>query len=224
MVSPMVRRSNSDMSCTRRLTSTALTSSGCWREKASRRCTRLAARSEACRADVSERFMPFVAVADAAQRQIDIAEDGGEQIVEIVRDAAGQPADRFHLHGLVQGEFGLLAPRHLLLQLRMRDRFAARAAQCEQPETDHRKRRRECRRSDGSDIVFSQFADHDLALDARTPHRCCSSASCDRRKCASVPSKLRCAAGEALVGLCPRCSASRCDSGESFSRRVERSG
>ena len=48
-VSPIERPSSSDMSCTSRLMSTDFTSSGCWRENASRRCTNVAARSEAWR-------------------------------------------------------------------------------------------------------------------------------------------------------------------------------
>ena len=55
-VSPMVRRSSSDMLCTSRLMSTALTSCGCWRENVSSRCTSVAARSEAWRAESSRRL------------------------------------------------------------------------------------------------------------------------------------------------------------------------
>ena len=52
--------------------------------------------------------------------EIDIAEYGGEQIVEIVCDTAGQAADRFHLLRLPQSAFGQFAPRHFLQQSRMR--------------------------------------------------------------------------------------------------------
>src|SRR4051794_25552323 len=38
------------------------------------------------------------------------ADDRGQQIVEIVRDAAAQPAERFHLLQMLDALFGLLAP------------------------------------------------------------------------------------------------------------------
>ena len=50
----------------------------------------------------------------AAQREVEIADDDGEQIVEVVRDAAGEAADRFHLLRLAQRVLGRLAPRDLL--------------------------------------------------------------------------------------------------------------
>ena len=37
------------------------------------------------------------------------ADDAGQEVVEVVRDAAGELADRFHLLRLAQGLFGLLA-------------------------------------------------------------------------------------------------------------------
>ena len=37
--------------------------------------------------------------------QVGVAEDGGEHVVEVVRDAAGEPPDRFHLLRLAQLRF-----------------------------------------------------------------------------------------------------------------------
>ncbi len=74
------------------------------------------------------------------QREIDVAQDGGEQIVEIVRDAAGQPADRLHLLRLAQRQLGDLATRRLLTQLRMRGRLAPRPPQRHDAEAEHRQR------------------------------------------------------------------------------------
>ena len=48
----------------------------------------------------------FVGRVVAAGGQFDIADDRGQQIVEVVRDAAGQPSDRFHLLRLAQRLFG----------------------------------------------------------------------------------------------------------------------
>ncbi len=42
-------------------------------------------------------------------QKLEIAEDGGEQIVEVMRDAAGELADRFELLSLPQLRLGLLA-------------------------------------------------------------------------------------------------------------------
>ena len=39
---------------------------------------------------------------DAVRHQLGIAADRGQQVVEVVRDAAGEPADRLHLLGLAQ--------------------------------------------------------------------------------------------------------------------------
>ena len=60
---------------------------------------------------IEQALDPRIVVADAAQRHVDIAEDDGEHVVEVVRDAAGQPADRFHLLRLAQRLLGRLAPR-----------------------------------------------------------------------------------------------------------------
>ena len=49
---------------------------------------------------------------------VEAAEDDGEQIVEVVRDAAGELADRFHLLRLPEQFLGLLASLVLRFQLR----------------------------------------------------------------------------------------------------------
>ncbi|PAV93239.1 hypothetical protein WR25_13223 [Diploscapter pachys] len=49
-----------------------------------------------------------VAVGELAAQEIETAQDRGQQIVEIVRDAAGQLADRLHLLALPQRLFGAL--------------------------------------------------------------------------------------------------------------------
>ena len=48
-----------------------------------------------------------------ALRDVEVADDDGEQVVEVVRHAAGQLADRLHLLRLPQRLLGELAPRHL---------------------------------------------------------------------------------------------------------------
>ena len=125
------------MPCTSRLMSTDFTSSGCWREKASRRCTSVAARSAAWRQLASQARTRSCAI-EAAQRKIEVADDRGQQIVEVVRDAAGEAADRFHLLRLAQRLLGRLAPRDFGAQHFVRGRFAPRAAQRHQSEADHR--------------------------------------------------------------------------------------
>ena len=78
----------------------------CWREKASSWRTRLAARLAFCLICMmsAERL---VARLVAQQQQIAEADHRGQQVVEVVGDAAGQLADRLHL--LALGELGLQA-------------------------------------------------------------------------------------------------------------------
>ena len=57
-----------------------------------------------------------IVVADAARGHVDVAEDDGEHVVEVVRDAARQPADRLHLLRLTQRLLGRFAAADLLLQ------------------------------------------------------------------------------------------------------------
>jgi hypothetical protein len=42
-------------------------------------------------------------------QQVQRADDAGQEVVEVVRDAAGELADGFHLLRLAQGFFGVLA-------------------------------------------------------------------------------------------------------------------
>ena len=53
---------------------------------------------------------------EAAQRKVDAADDDGEHVVEVVRDAAGELADRFHLLDLAKLGLGGLALGGLRLQ------------------------------------------------------------------------------------------------------------
>ena len=48
--------------------------------------------------------------------EVEIADHGGQQIVEIMGEAAGELADRLHLLGLHQRGFGPLAMLDLALQ------------------------------------------------------------------------------------------------------------
>ena len=58
----------------------------------------------------------FAGLRDPAFHQLQIAHDGGEHVVEVVRDAAGELADRLQLLRLVQRRLGLLASGDLDLQ------------------------------------------------------------------------------------------------------------
>ena len=53
-----------------------------------------------------------IAGVEAVEDQVGVAEDGREHVVEVVRDAAGEPADRFHLLRLAQ--LRLAVPQRLL--------------------------------------------------------------------------------------------------------------
>ena len=53
------------------------------------------------------------AFAQRAREQLHVADDDGQQIVEIVRDAAREAADRFHLLALPQLRFELTFVRHV---------------------------------------------------------------------------------------------------------------
>ena len=58
-------------------------------------------------------FFDFdVALGEAPRREIEAADDNGEHVVEVVRDAAGQLTDRFHLAGLAQRLLGVRPPLH----------------------------------------------------------------------------------------------------------------
>ena len=81
-------------------------SSGCFREKASRLRTSSAPRS-AARSAMSAVSRARASATGPFGQQVQIADDDGQKVVEVVGDAAGQLADAFHLLGLRQ-----LALRH----------------------------------------------------------------------------------------------------------------
>ncbi|MCY1180083.1 hypothetical protein D9M73_205110 [compost metagenome] len=56
------------------------------------------------------------AVGDVALHQVEAADDAGEHVVEVMGDAAGKLADRFHFLRMAQGVFGTFALEHLVLQ------------------------------------------------------------------------------------------------------------
>ena len=65
------------------------------------------------------------------QQDVGVAADDGEQVVEVVRDAAGQPADGVDLLGLAQLLLGLAALVHLAAQRQVQPlRSALEAARC----------------------------------------------------------------------------------------------
>ena len=56
------------------------------------------ARGAACPPSGFRRCPPArIAGCEVAEQQLAVSENHRQQIVEVVRDAAGQPADRFHL-------------------------------------------------------------------------------------------------------------------------------
>ena len=82
---------------------------------------RLAARS-AAEADLAERFA-FLGACYCGQEEADVALDDGEDIVEVMRDTAGQVAHRLHLHGLPQAFFEFLALRDIHFHAEQLDGF-----------------------------------------------------------------------------------------------------
>ena len=50
---------------------------------------------------------------DGVCDQVEVADDGGQQVVEVVRDAAGELADRLHLLRLTQHVFRASSLRHV---------------------------------------------------------------------------------------------------------------
>ena len=87
----------SDMPVTSRPTSIGFGSRGCWREKASSRCVSDSARRApriALSADRCSRSTSTSVVVKMALQRFKIADDDGQQIVEIVGDAACELADR----------------------------------------------------------------------------------------------------------------------------------
>ena len=68
----------------------------------------------------SNRFYFFQQCRGAAQRfaqQMGVAGDDGQQIVEVVGNPSGKPADGFHLLRLAKGFFGPFALGHFLPEL-----------------------------------------------------------------------------------------------------------
>jgi hypothetical protein len=74
------------------------------------------------------------ALGEAPLCQIEVAEHHGEHVVEVVRDAAGQLADRIHLLRLPQRVLGPLAPRHFVDQFvgALRDHLLERVREAAQ--------------------------------------------------------------------------------------------
>ena len=84
----------------------------CRRLKASSCRVSCAARSAALRiSSISSRAVSTRA--RSREREIGVAEDGAEQVVEVVGDAAGEPADRLHLLRLAQLQLELATLGHV---------------------------------------------------------------------------------------------------------------
>src|SRR5215470_13535829 len=96
IISPNERCRNSTSAAMNWLRSSGFGSSGCCREKASSRCVNMAAHGVVERALQPGRHSPAQG-AELALRGFEIADDDGEQIVEIVCHTAGELADGFHL-------------------------------------------------------------------------------------------------------------------------------
>ena len=87
------------------LTSVSLGSSGCLRANASRCWVRSAPRDGGL-VDHPRDGGELRLVLDGVGQDFDRAGDDGQDIVEIMRDAAGELADRFHLLGLPDAVLG----------------------------------------------------------------------------------------------------------------------
>ena len=106
---------------------------------------------------------------------IDVAEDDGEQVVEVVRDAAGQLADRLHLLRLAQRLLGRLAPASPRCCDARASRRVRRSAI--DAEADHARASPARRRSDGSPWRAASRAITTLAVDAGDDIDSCSCGS-----------------------------------------------
>ena len=117
MFSPSVRRSKSDIEA--RIVSILAPrgSSGWRREKTSSLCVKHGAAPGRIEGVGRPAMQPRLAFLGMALQHLKIAEHGGQQIVEVVRDAAGELADRFELLRLPQLRLGPLALRHGLAAL-----------------------------------------------------------------------------------------------------------
>src|ERR1044072_4684216 len=94
----MVRRSRSSIEITSWLTLTGFGSSGWRRANASRRWVRAAPRLADVGAKGASRATPRMpSLSNAFRHQIERTDHACEQVVEIVRNAASELTDRFHL-------------------------------------------------------------------------------------------------------------------------------
>ena len=111
MSSPIRRRSIFSICMTRSLTWTVRGSSGCRRLKASNWWVSAPPRSAERRISSSAVRWARLQIA-AGEQHVAVAGDDGEQVVEIVGHAAGQPAHRLHLLRLAELllQAGALAP------------------------------------------------------------------------------------------------------------------
>ena len=75
-------------------------------------------------------------------QQFDVAADHRQVVVEVVRDAAGEPTHRFHLLRLAQRLLRHLAPAHLVLQLCQRVVLPVPLPHRQQAEREQAQRRR----------------------------------------------------------------------------------
>ena len=113
----------SDMPETSRFASIGFGSSACRREKASSRWVRVAARRAPCMAfsaALRTRSGRAASRADLAQDEVEPAHHHGQQVVEIMRDAAGELADGLHLLRVAQRLLGARALLDLAQQLPVR--------------------------------------------------------------------------------------------------------
>jgi hypothetical protein len=82
------------MPLTRRLGSITSRAEGCWRENANKRCVRDAARSAAWTVD--QPAQPHIRIAANALTQVlETAANDLQQVVAVMRDAAGELTNRF---------------------------------------------------------------------------------------------------------------------------------
>ena len=114
---PSVLAASVTSSDTRWLRSVGRADSRCRRENASNREVSLRAALHRADGAFDQRAQAigvgrrpgFLALRHPAFHQLQAAHDGGEHVVEVVRDAAGELADRLQLVRLVQRRLGLLA-------------------------------------------------------------------------------------------------------------------
>ena len=92
-------------------------------------------------------------------QQFDVAADHRQVVVEVVRDAAGEPADRFHLLRLAQRLLGHFAAANLVPQPRQRIVLPLPLPHCQQAECEQAHR---CRNAEDQmrRHVVAPFADH----------------------------------------------------------------